>query len=78
MDVSEKLRLKLLEEEQRLRGKQPKSWTSIKYRKSVKLPKDLIRKAKKVKKFQGKKLDHSKIKLKRKSFKGGKKKRTLV
>lgn len=78
MDVSEKLRLKLLEEERKLREQQPKSWTSIKYRKSVKLPKDLIRKAKRVKKFKGKKLDHAKIKLKRKSFKGGKRKKTLV
>lgn len=33
LEPSEELRLKLLQEEQRLRAKQPKAWTEIKYRK---------------------------------------------
>ena len=33
LEPSEALRIALLEEEQRLRGKQPKAWTKVKYRK---------------------------------------------
>lgn len=72
MDVSEKLRQKLLEEEFRLRKKQPTAWTKIKYRKNVKLPKDLMRKLKR--KMKGKPIKQSRIRLFRRKFK--KKKRS--
>lgn len=39
MQVSEALRKRLLEEELRLRAKQPTAWTKIKYRKNIKPPK---------------------------------------
>ena len=72
MDVSEKLRLKLLAEEQTLRKKQPKAWTAIKYRKNVKLPKDLLRKLKK--QMKGKPINQNKIKLRRKKLTNRRKK----
>lgn len=72
MDVSEKLRLRLLEEEQKMRKQQPKAWTAIKYRKNVKLPKDLLRKLKK--QMKGKPFNQNNIKLKRKKLTNRKKK----
>ena len=44
---SEKLRKQLLVEEFKMRKKQPAAWTKIKYRKLVKLPKDLLKKSRK-------------------------------
>ena len=40
--VSEKLRMQLLKEEFKKRKVQPTSWTKVKYRKLVKLPKDFL------------------------------------
>lgn len=40
--ITEKLRMQLLKEEQKLRKVQPVSWTKTKYRKLVKLPKDFL------------------------------------
>ena len=42
---TETLRKQLLREELKLRKIQPEAWTRIKYRKSVKLPKDLFKKS---------------------------------
>jgi len=42
--VDEKLRKKLLKEEFALRKKQPPGWAKAKYRKFVRLPKDLTEK----------------------------------
>jgi len=75
LEVSEKLRLKLLEEERRLRGNQPTAWTKIKYRKNVKLPKDLMRKLKK--KMKGRPIIQSRIRLTRKKLPRRKKHRSL-
>ncbi|MFH0714628.1 MAG: hypothetical protein V1847_02835 [Candidatus Diapherotrites archaeon] len=49
-DITEKLRQQLLDEEFKLRKKQPAAWTKIKYRKQVKLPKDFLKKSRKKKK----------------------------
>jgi hypothetical protein len=73
MDVSEKLRQQLLAEEFKLRAKQPTAWTKIKYRKNVKLPKDLMRKLKR--KMKGRPIKQSRIRLYRKKFPKAKKKK---
>ncbi len=52
-EISEELRRKLLEEEFKMRKKQPEAWTKIKYRKQVKLPKDFLKKSRKKKKKGG-------------------------
>ena len=44
--VDEKLRKKLLKEEFALRKKQPPAWAKAKYRRFVRLPKDLMQKKK--------------------------------
>jgi len=62
-----------LAEEFKLRAKQPMAWTRIKYRKNVKLPKDLMRKAKR--KFKDQHISPHKIKLRRRKFKSGKRKK---
>ncbi len=67
---SESLRKRLLKEEFKLRKGQPQAWTRIKYRKIVKLPKDLLKKSRKK---QGKrifKLEEDKT-FKKKKRKGG-------
>lgn len=46
---TEKIRKMLLEEEFKLRSKQPAAWTKIKYRKHVKLPKEFLKKSRKKK-----------------------------
>ena len=43
MTVDEEMRMKLLEEEQKLRNKQPPAWTSQKYRKYANFGKNRVK-----------------------------------